>query len=220
MAENSTWRLLQPQVVEVSRRGDGLNIRVSALHRQTPLGLPPAGFFIVLISNRECPRTAPMAGYWPVLTVQSRRGPARRNPDRVLSEGRAAMTNHSEILRRWQLLSPYLNQRQQTLWAAAEAEVIGRRGCLLLASVTGITRQTILKRKCQFELTGMAQGFESVGQREPGRPALLLLVNRSPIVRDFQDWRDQFLTSDPSMAGPSRTQFCPSNFCNCICSIG
>jgi hypothetical protein len=70
-------------------------------------------------------------------------------------EGRAAMTNHSEILRRWQL--SYLNQRQQTLWAAAEAEVIGRRGCLLLASVTGITPQTILKRKCQFELTGMAQ---------------------------------------------------------------
>jgi hypothetical protein len=60
-------------------------------------------------------------------------------------EGRAAMTNHSEILRRWQLLSPYLNQRQPTLWAAAEAEVIGRRGCLMLASVTGMTRQTYIE---------------------------------------------------------------------------
>src|SRR4051794_19804445 len=71
--------------------------------------------------------------------------------------GRAVMTNHSEMLRRWQLLSPYLDRQQQTFWAAAEAEVLGRGGCLQLAGVTGIASQTISKRKRQLELTGTAQ---------------------------------------------------------------
>jgi hypothetical protein len=35
------------------------------------------------------------------------------------------MTKKSEVLRRWQLVSPYLHRKQQTVWAAAEAEVIG-----------------------------------------------------------------------------------------------
>jgi hypothetical protein len=48
------------------------------------------------------------------------------------------MTNHSEILRRWQLLSPYLNRRQRSLWAGAEAEAVGYGGCVLLSAVTGL----------------------------------------------------------------------------------
>jgi hypothetical protein len=53
------------------------------------------------------------------------------------------MANRSEILRRWRLLSPYLNRRQRSLWAAAEAEAIGYGGCVLLSNVTGISKQTI-----------------------------------------------------------------------------
>ena len=49
------------------------------------------------------------------------------------------MTKKSEVLRRWQLVSPYLHRKQQTVWAAAEAEVIGPSGCLMLANVTGIS---------------------------------------------------------------------------------
>src|SRR2546430_12303203 len=38
------------------------------------------------------------------------------------------MTNRSEVFRRWQLLRPYLNRCQRSLWAAAEAEAIGYGG--------------------------------------------------------------------------------------------
>jgi hypothetical protein len=67
------------------------------------------------------------------------------------------MTNHSEILRRWQLLSPYLDRRLQTFWAAAAAEVIGRDGNQLLARVTGIKPPMISYRRRQVRLTGTAQ---------------------------------------------------------------
>ena len=43
------------------------------------------------------------------------------------------MTSRSEVLRKWHLLSPYLNWRQRSLWAAAEADAIGYGGRVLLA---------------------------------------------------------------------------------------
>jgi DDE family transposase len=68
------------------------------------------------------------------------------------------MTSRSEILRKWQLLSPYLNRRQRSLWAAAEAEAIGYGGCVLLSRVTGISPPTILAwmRKLRSTTTAVA----------------------------------------------------------------
>jgi hypothetical protein len=44
------------------------------------------------------------------------------------------MTNdEAKILIKWQLLSPYLYLRQQSLWAAAEAETLGHGGARLLS---------------------------------------------------------------------------------------
>jgi len=60
-------------------------------------------------------------------------------------EGGAIMTRKSELLKKWQLLGPYLHRKQRTIWAAAEAEVIGPRGCDMLASVTSISVPTITK---------------------------------------------------------------------------
>jgi hypothetical protein len=37
------------------------------------------------------------------------------------------MINDSDILKKWQLLSPYLDRRQQICWAAAETLVISPR---------------------------------------------------------------------------------------------
>ncbi len=56
------------------------------------------------------------------------------------------MTNDSDILKRWQLLSPYLDRRQQICWAAVEALVIGPGGCQLLAAVTCTAASTISAR--------------------------------------------------------------------------
>ena len=76
------------------------------------------------------------------------------------------MGNRKEILRRWELLSPYLNRRQRSLWAAAEAEVIGYGGCALLSRLTGVAVQTIAARRIKLRLTSSASAgnLGSVGQ--------------------------------------------------------
>jgi transposase len=53
--------------------------------------------------------------------------------------------NGAEILTRWQLLSPYLSRRQQSLWAAAEVAAVGLRGIKLLSGVTGISQQPLAR---------------------------------------------------------------------------
>ena len=56
------------------------------------------------------------------------------------------MATRLEILKRWHLLRPYLDRRQQILWAATEAEVVGYRGCTLLHNLTGISVSAISAR--------------------------------------------------------------------------
>jgi hypothetical protein len=75
------------------------------------------------------------------------------------------MTKKSEVLRRWQLLSPYLHRKQQTVWVAAEAEVIGPRGCPMLASVTGISIPTLTKWVDRLKLTETARAGSLMSQR-------------------------------------------------------
>src|SRR5258708_3452944 len=58
-------------------------------------------------------------------------------------KGGPVMAKGSDILTRWQLLSPYLNRRQRSLWAAAEAETIGHGGVALVSIVTGISGNAI-----------------------------------------------------------------------------
>src|SRR4029078_8534566 len=79
-------------------------------------------------------------------------GQDKRRLGRVrVGRGRTfVMTNEPDILKRWQLLSPYLDRRQQACCAAAQSLVIGPGGCLLLAAVTGLGAQTISNRRCQI----------------------------------------------------------------------
>jgi Rhodopirellula transposase DDE domain len=52
-------------------------------------------------------------------------------------------TNSSVVLTKWRLLSPYLNRRQRSLWAAIEAGAIGSGGIALVHRVTGISKSII-----------------------------------------------------------------------------
>jgi transposase len=56
------------------------------------------------------------------------------------------------ILRRFELLEKHLDERQRRLLAAAEAEVLGRRGISLVSRATGVSRRAI------------RQGLEELGQ--------------------------------------------------------
>jgi hypothetical protein len=78
------------------------------------------------------------------------------------------MANRSEILKRWQLLSPYLNRRQRGLWAAAEADGIGYGGCVLLSNVTGVSILTIRAGMHKLRLTKMASAGSLIRVQRSG----------------------------------------------------
>jgi hypothetical protein len=92
------------------------------------------------------------------------------------------MGNHVEILRRWQLLSPYLNRRQRSLWAGAEAEAIGYGGCVLLSGVTGLSVQTIATRRTKLRLTNMATAGSLVRQQSVGRVGRKRVEEKDPDI--------------------------------------
>src|SRR5262249_50606435 len=86
---------------------------------------------------------------------------------------------------KYQALAPLLNERSRRLWAAAEAQALGRRGPTLLARVTGLSRSTIylgMQELAQppeqrLPATGRIRrpggGRKSLIERQPGLPAAL-----------------------------------------------
>ena len=108
------------------------------------------------------------------------------------------MTKKSEVLRRWQLLSPYLHQKQQTVWAAAEAEVVGPDGCLLLASVTGISVPTLSKWKYRLRLTETARAGSLIPPKGcVGSGRKLTEVNNPEIEPALQQMLSEEIAGDP-----------------------
>ncbi len=51
-----------------------------------------------------------------------------------------AADREAEVARRWELLSPFLDERQRRLWMGAEARKGGHGGVSLVARATGVAR--------------------------------------------------------------------------------
>jgi len=92
------------------------------------------------------------------------------------------MANRSEILRRWQLLSPYLDQRQRNLWAAAEAEAVGYGGCVLLSDITGLSNRTIAAWKRRLRSTETASVGSLIRYQRLGRMGRKLAETKDPAI--------------------------------------
>ena len=107
------------------------------------------------------------------------------------------MTNGSDILKRWQLLSPYLDRRQQICWAAAETLVIGPGGCQLLAAVTGIAASTISAERRKMRLTKSAQAGSLIRKRTKGAGRKLTEVKYPEIEPALQQMLSEETAGDP-----------------------
>lgn len=81
------------------------------------------------------------------------------------------MSTAEELEQKYALLFPHLNQRQQHLLAAHDAQQLGRGGITLVASVTGFSRPT-LYRALQ-DLSGPPLPVERVRHAGAGRKRLL-----------------------------------------------
>jgi hypothetical protein len=93
-----------------------------------------------------------------------------------------AADREAEVTRKWELLSPFLDERQRRLWMAAEAREGGRGGVSLIARATGAARSTVTRGV--FELEN--------GEEEPGR------------ARRGGGGRKRADATDPGLAGTLR----------------
>ena len=92
------------------------------------------------------------------------------------------MVRRSEVLRKWQLLSPYLNRRQRSLWAATEADAIGHGGGVLLSCITGISPKTISAGIRKLRSTSKASAGSLVRVRRTGRLGRPLVEVKDPEI--------------------------------------
>jgi hypothetical protein len=104
----------------------------------------------------------------------------------------------TEIHRRWKLLSPYLDRRQRSVWAAAEAEVIGYGGCALLSRLTGIGAQTIAAQKTRIRLSSSASAGSLLHhQKIGGRGRKLIEVKDPDVIPALERMLSDEVAGDP-----------------------
>ena len=74
------------------------------------------------------------------------------------------MDREADIARRWELLSPHLNERQCRLWAGVEARSFGWGGITAVARATGMSRNTVQDGVAEVD----AGPEETARVRQPG----------------------------------------------------
>jgi len=68
----------------------------------------------------------------------------------------SAADRQAEVSRKWELLSPFLDERQRRLWMGTEAREAGHGGVSLVARAAGVARSTVTRGL--FELEGSEAG--------------------------------------------------------------
>ncbi len=81
------------------------------------------------------------------------------------------MEGEDAVARKWELLSPHLNERQRRLWAGVEARCLGRGGIAAVARATGMSRSTV--QDAVAEVGVGAEVSERVRRAGAGRKALI-----------------------------------------------
>lgn len=102
------------------------------------------------------------------------------------------MDTEANIRQRYELLAPSLNERQRRLWAAAEAEALGRGGVSLVARATGLTRKRINNGR---------RDLHAEEPLEPGRVRRKGGGGKPAEVRDPTLWEDLERLVEPTAAG-------------------
>src|SRR5512135_3580442 len=106
------------------------------------------------------------------------------------------MTNQAAIRLKFEALCPVLNERARRLWAAAEAQALGRGGLCQVAAATGLSRDTIR--------AGLRQLGEPAGTPPEPMPGRIRRpgAGRQPLIRpDLSLVRDLEALVEPTARG-------------------
>ena len=104
------------------------------------------------------------------------------------------MVNESEIGTRFQMLSPFLNERTRRLAAAAEAAAIGRGGISRVARATGVSRRAIRSGLAQLRSPVTSDGDRI---RRAGGGRRKVVATDTTLKSDLERLIDPVTRGDP-----------------------
>jgi hypothetical protein len=111
------------------------------------------------------------------------------------------MSEEERLQSKYAALGPVLDERQCRLWAAAEAEALGRGGIALVARATGITRKRIHQGLRELEeLSGTTRPSSKprkVRVRRPGGGRRRLTEKDPELVRELETLVEPTTRGDP-----------------------
>ena len=103
------------------------------------------------------------------------------------------------LRRKYQSLSPLLNERQRRLWAAAEAREVGWGGVTAVALATGLSQTTIGVglRELQGPTVEQPSDPTALRVRRPGGGRRALIVHDESLLADLEALVDPETRGDP-----------------------
>jgi hypothetical protein len=105
-----------------------------------------------------------------------------------------------DVLNRWVRIGRHLDERQQRLWAATEADVLGYGGVSLVAKATGLSRPTIhsglaeLKERTSLNFQSLSLGRKI---RRSGAGRKTVADNDPSLIMDLRRLVDPVTRGDP-----------------------
>lgn len=107
-----------------------------------------------------------------------------------------AITSAS-IAKKYESIKPYLNEKARRIWAATEAQAIGRGGVSEVARATGLSRTTIHKAITQLNQQASEATDETTIIRQPGGGRKPLSDTDPGLVKDLQNLVEASTRGDP-----------------------
>ena len=106
------------------------------------------------------------------------------------------MQNVDPIKHKFETLCPFMDERMRRLWAAAEAQALGRGGITAVAAATGLSRTTITQG--MHEQQGSTEAEHSPAQiRRPGGGRKAVTERDTTLLRDVETLVDPLTRGDP-----------------------
>src|SRR4051794_24472528 len=107
------------------------------------------------------------------------------------------MTDVGTIRGKFEALRPYLDERRRRLWAATEAQALGRGGVALVATATGLQRNTIRAGVRERETPGMVPLVSAQRVRAPGGGRKPVTTEDPTLLHDLEALVDPVTRGDP-----------------------
>jgi len=105
--------------------------------------------------------------------------------------------NADLIKKRFDFISPFLNERMRRIFAATEARALGRGGTSLVAKLTGVSRRAINEGVKELSQPQKKQDINQKRSRKPGGGRKKTIEKDPALKKDLENLIEPFTRGDP-----------------------